>query len=404
MKVLVISPIEIFMEPRLRKAATYFSSCGFEVNILTCLRMPSRLNEYEELKKNNPNWKWYEVDLRKTSLKTRIRWALSRSIYKIYFQLFKHTNIDLSGKNGLLNDAFYTKRLLNQEFDLVYTNLIDMLPLASYYSSKNGSRLIYDSQEFFTGQYSAIDKAKLKWVSKIELKYIDKCSIVIATTNAMKDALIEKYPNIKNPVRCRNMPLLNEIPIDYNLEMSNPLKIIWHGKSINIYSERGVHLIIQAILEIKYRTDLYLQGSINNNEKEKLIKLINESNSKNKIYLLPPANADQIIHSIKDYDIGFIGEIPTELNQLLTSSNKLFDYIAAGLAILSPTIPGILETTNEFQNSKNYKEGSIIDLKNSLSELLNNTSLVLDLKFKSKQASKECFWENDFKKVIELLS
>jgi glycosyltransferase involved in cell wall biosynthesis len=404
MKVLIISPIEILLEPRLRKAAIFFSSCDFEVNILTCLRIPSRLNEYEELKKTYSNWNWYEVDLRKTNIKNKLRWAFSRSLHKIYFNIFKYTNIDLSGKNGLLNDAFYTKRPLNQKFDMVYTNLIDILPLASYYSSKNGTKLIYDSQEFFTGQYSAMDNTKFKWVSKTELKYIDKCAIVIATTNSMKEALIKKYPNIKNPVRCRNMPLLNEIPTNHNLEAANPLKIVWHGKSINIYSERGVHLIIQAILEINLRIDLYLQGSINEEEKEKLLKLINESNSQNKIFLLPPANADQIIHSIKNYDIGFIGEIPTELNQVLTSSNKLFDYISAGLAIVSPTIPGILETTNEFKNSMNYKEGSIIDLKNSLLELLSNNNLLLDLKSKSRKASKECFWENDFKKVIKLLN
>jgi glycosyltransferase involved in cell wall biosynthesis len=404
MKVLILSPIEIFLEPRLRKAATCFTIEGYEVFILTCLKTPTRIEEYEKLKLDNPNWNWIEIDLRKKSIKSFIRWALSRSLQKICFNFYKLTQIDLSHKFGILNDAFYTSPQLKHKFEIVYTNLIDFLPFAYFQSIKNNAKLIYDSQEYFSGQYSVMDKTRYNWVVKTESQLIGKCDLVIATTHAMKDALVNKYPKILKIIRCRNMPLRAEVPLLHRLELSNPIRIIWHGKSINIKSERGLHLIIECILEIDSDVELYIQGSIQNSERKKLLRIIEQSRSKNKIHLLPPAEAKNIINSILDYDIGYIGEIPTEENQLLTSSNKLFDYISAGLAVLAPKIPGIQETTSEYNNSIDYKEGSVLDLKLCLNEYLENKNLLLELKSNSIIASKKCFWEKDFQSLFEIIN
>ena len=239
---------------------------------------------------------------------------------------------------------------------------------------------------------------------KTESQYISKCDLVIATTYCMKKALVEKYPEIRKIIRVRNVPLKNEVPYNQKNDCNVPLKIIWHGKSINIYSARGVYLIIQAVLQIEEKVDLFLQGSIKEDEVIKLNKLISQSsNNNNNIILLPPASADRIIESIEGYDIGFIGEISSERNQILTSSNKLFDYISAGLAILSPTIPGILETTENYKNSSTYAEGSLADLKSSLSMLITKKDHILQLKANSREASKSCVWENDFKVVLDLI-
>lgn len=404
MKVLIISPIELFYEPRLRKAAISFENNGFDVHILVCLRMQNLTAEYEFLKEQNPNWTWHEIDLRKNTIKSRLRWLSSKLAHRFFFNVYKYTSIDLSREKGILNDAFYMGKKLNLDFDIVYTNLIDMLPLANHYSLKSAKcKLIYDSQEFFTGQYSVMNKTRYKWVCNTEQRLITKCYLVIATTNAMKDELIKKYSTINKIVRCRNVPLLNEIPKEHKHELSDPISIIWHGKSINIYSARGVYLIVQAVLEIDKDVRLFLQGSIKDEEREKLSKLIKNSGSKNIVKVLPPARADKIVESIKEYDIGFIGETPTELNQVLTSSNKLFDYITAGLAILSPSIPGILETTEYYKNAKTYEQASLNDLKRCLSELIENKETLLSIKSKSREASKLCVWEDDFLVVTDTI-
>jgi glycosyltransferase involved in cell wall biosynthesis len=405
MRVLIISPIEIFLEPRLRKAAISFSEAGFEVHVLVCLKMAIHKNQYEEVKNKYPKINWHETDIRKISIKGKINWFVSKLLNRVFLTIYKVLKQDVSGCKGILNEAFITSRKIKLNFDVIYTNLIDNLPLAYSYSIKsNNCKLIYDSQEYFTGQYSKMNQSLYNWVCKTESMLIGKCDLVIATTNAMKNTLLNKYPEINKIIRVRNLPLKYEMPKEFKFDANKPLKIIWHGKSINIESERGLHLIIHAVLNIDLRVDLFLQGAINDFENQKLQNLINQANSKNRIVLVPPAKASEILKSIVNYDIGFIGEIAFEDNQVLTSSNKLFDYINSGLALISPSIPGILESTDEFKNAAIYDQGSIDSLIIQLRKLVNDTDYLLTLKTNSRIAAKCCQWEYDFQQVIQKLN
>jgi glycosyltransferase involved in cell wall biosynthesis len=404
MRVLIISPIEIFLEPRLRKAAASFCDAGHEVHVLVCLKMHTHKNKYEDIKLAYPSIIWHETDVRKTSFLSKANWLVSKILNRLFVKIYELIKTDVSGPLGILNEAFITSKRINLNFDVVYTNLIDNLPLAHSYAKRDKKcKLIYDSQEYFTGQYSKINQTLYDWVCRTESMFIGDCDLVISTTNVMKDALLKKYPQINKIVRVRNLPLKEELPKEYKYDINTPVKIIWHGKSINIESERGLHLIIHAVLNIDLRVDLFLQGAINDFENQKLQNLINQANSKNRIVLVPPAKASEILKSIVNYDIGFIGEIATEENQILTSSNKLFDYIASGLALLAPSISGILETTDEFNNAAIYNQGSLESLINQLRKILIDSDYLLSLKSNSRNASATCLWELDFQYVLQSL-
>jgi glycosyltransferase involved in cell wall biosynthesis len=404
MRVLIISPIEIFLEPRLRKAAASFCDAGHEVHVLVCLKMHTHKNQYEDIKLAYPSIIWHETDVRKTSFLSKANWLVSKILNRLFVKIYELIKTDVSGPLGILNEAFITSKRINLNFDVVYTNLIDNLPLAHSYAKRDKKcKLIYDSQEYFTGQYSKINQTLYDWVCRTESMFIGDCDLVISTTNVMKDALLKKYPQINKIVRVRNLPLKEELPKEYKYDINTPVKIIWHGKSINIESERGLHLIIHAVLNIDLRVDLFLQGAINDFENQKLQNLINQANSKNRIVLVPPAKASEILKSIVNYDIGFIGEIATEENQILTSSNKLFDYIASGLALLAPSISGILETTDEFNNAAIYNQGSLESLINQLRKILIDSDYLLSLKSNSRNASATCLWELDFQYVLQSL-
>jgi glycosyltransferase involved in cell wall biosynthesis len=405
MRVLIISPIEIFLEPRLRKAAASFCNAGYEVHVLVCLKMHAHKNQFEDIKSTYSSIIWHETDIRKNSFFSRVNWLISKILNRIYVNTYKLLKLDISGSLGILNDAFITSKKINLHFDIIYTNLIDNLPLAHNYSKRSKNcKLIYDSQEYFTGQYSKMNRTLYDWVCKTESKFIDRCDLVISTTNVMKDALLNKYPQINKIVRVRNLPLKEELPEEYKYDINTPVKIIWHGKSINIESERGLHLIIRAVLNIDVRVDLFLQGSITNLEIQKLQNLIQQTNSENRIQIVPSAKASEILESIVNYDIGFIGEIATEENQVLTSSNKLFDYITSGLAVLSPSILGILETTEEFNNAAMYDQGSLESLIDQLRKMLIDKEYLLTLKANSRNASMSCLWEFDFQYVLQSLT
>jgi glycosyltransferase involved in cell wall biosynthesis len=133
---------------------------------------------------------------------------------------------------------------------------------------------------------------------------------------------------------------------------------------------------------------------------QKLILL----NITNKVTVLPPANPDAIVESLIGYDIGLAGELAAEENQQLTSSNKLFDYIAAGMAIIMPNLLGLAETVNEYKNGMLYEQGNYKQLAESIDYLNMNRKVLLQYKQASINASREeLFWENEMQPVMQYM-
>jgi len=120
-------------------------------------------------------------------------------------------------------------------------------------------------------------------------------------------------------------------------------------------------------------------------------------NISDKVTLVKSASPDCIVQSLVNYDIGLAGELAAEDNQKLTSSNKLFEYIYAGLAVIVPDLAGLAETVNEYAVGKLYEQGNFNELGSLIDKLNINRGLLEELKAASRKASEgELFWENDF--------
>lgn len=399
MKILIICPNELFYEPRLRKSAIFFSNQGHEVHVMCALTSEWSNNIHNKIKAGNPSIIFHETDISKQNVLSYFKWLFSSIIHLLAMLTLKYTGINLLYKRGILNKTLILAKYPKINFDIIYCNLIDTLPLSFYIKNRKcpKAKIIYDSQEFFTGQYSDYPKHISKWVNETESNLINKIDFVIGTTNAMVNALSVKYNLKENIFRLRNMPLQKELPFLTTQVKNTNLKMIWHGKSINLNNKRGVHILVKAALLSKSYCELYLQGVINESELEKLEKIKEEYPSSNNVFILPPAQPDKIVESLVNYDIGLIGELPEELNQEYTSSNKLFDFIGAGLAIIAPDVMGLRETIDEYKNGLIYKPGDFKTLSSLIEVLDKNRDMLQQLKEKSIIArEKYCYWENDF--------
>jgi glycosyltransferase involved in cell wall biosynthesis len=282
-------------------------------------------------------------------------------------------------------------------------NLVDSLPFAISLARKTGAKVVYDSQEYFKGQYSVMAELSYNWVVKAETSFIKNCEIICATTNVLKEKLEGEYSLIDNVYLLRNAPFLKSIK--YNTKHSEILKIVWHGLTIVPENTRGLHIILKAISYCKTPVHFYIQGNINETHRIQLMNMLQDLRINEKVTILKAAMPDEIVESLVNYDIGVAGELSTEENQLLTSSNKLFEYIAAGLALIVPNLPGIAETIAEFQNGYLFEQGNYIELSKIIDDLNNNRSILELFQLASKNAFRtDLNWENDYSHIYEKLS
>ncbi len=395
MKVLIISHSEICYHPRLLKAADYLFAQGVDVTVFNTITGLASISVYNEIK-NSRNWEIVENDISKRTFKSRIIWFLSSSFYFINKLVFKTIKVWPYIRHGSTkNFIFFSVTLKKRSFDYILINLVDTLPFAMYLKSKTGAKIIYDCQEYFKGQYTHFSKYQFNWVNRAEEKYAPSASIVLGTTHVMLKRLRNDFGNGPRYFRVRNLPA--KTAIEFSKANNESLKLVWHGLNVIPENNRGVHILLKAISQCKTAVHLYLQGHISEANKDLLTVWIEKLNISGKVTLVNSANPDYIVQSLVSYDIGLAGELAAEDNQKLTSSNKLFEYIYAGLAVIVPDLPGLAETVNEYAVGKLYEQGNFNQLGSIIDKLNINRELLEELKMASRKASEEAlFWENDF--------
>ncbi len=407
MRILIISKNEICYNPRLLKAADYLSEKGCDIEIFNPIVGIATKKIYDESIQGK-NWKILENDISKRSFFSKSKWlvvsVLHSALSKLQTKFKGRIAFDAFLNKGLLFNGINSKR----KYDWIIINLVDNLPFAAKLKTTTGAKLIYDSQEYFVGQYQKYAKSELDWVITAEKNFIHEADIVISTTAVMGDRLKKDY-NLKAPVvRVRNVPsrhmLKHETLINSELPTKD-LKLIWHGMGIYFNNTRGVHILVQALSKVKSNVHLTLQGTLNTVQQNILKEYIKQYNLQDKISVRPPADPYKIVESLKGFDIGLIGELPEEDNQKLTSSNKLFDYINAGLAVIASDLPGLRETVSDFNVGQLYTSGNIDELAKAIDLLANNRELLKSYQENSKSVSaRELFWENDFVNVWNIIN
>lgn len=396
-KVLIISPSEICYNPRLIKAAQCFFNNGYEVTVwnavtgLASLDLSKKFNSEQQ-------WQIIDFDISKRNFLSKFNWlkvAILQFFAKKYFAVFNKTNF---GFYYVRNKA-YAGFNINFIPDIIYINVVDTLPLAVKIAKKNKTKLIYDSQEFFIGQFKTASKQILNWVQIAEKKHINDCYLILTTTNVMKDKIASLYKPKAPIYRVRNLPFAYQLP---KKAQNKTLQLIWHGFAI-YYNSRGINILLHAIVNCKTDVKLNLQGKISVTEKNTIEAFLIKNNALNKVNFIDPASPDKIVESLIGYDIGLIGELPLDENQLLTSSNKLFDYLHAGLAVISSDMPGLTETINESLAGHIYIAGNYTQLSTEIDNLNSNRNQLECLKQNAIAFSKNNFWQKDFEPVISYL-
>lgn len=403
MRILILCPSEICYNPRMLKAADFLSKKGAEVTVFNTLTGIASKEVYENSLKGR-QWKVIENDLRRYTNISKGKWFISGVVQKMAIFLRNNCNINWLFKH-YFNKAyiFFPAFLKRKKFDYILIHLVDSLPFASSLKKTTGAKLVYDCQEYFKGQYSTAAPAEYKWVKDAEAWFVSSANIILATTNVMLERLKNDVGGNYVFFRVRNLPLKTTVnyPVDNN---SDTLKIIWHGLTIVPENTRGIHIILHAISHCKTSVNLFLQGNISEENKKKLDAMLDRLQIKEKVTVLPAAHPDNIVSSLIQYDIGVAGELAEQENQMLTSSNKLFEFICAGLATVVPDLPGLKETIVELGTGTLFKPADYMELSGIIDELNNNRSLLKQYKNASMAAASSLYWENDYYDVYKAMN
>lgn len=323
-------------------------------------------------------------------------------------------------RNILFHKSFSSLKHLflkrDVEYEYIYCNDYPLLHLCYTLSKRHNTKLIYDSHEIYIATINQFFPEKgwkklygipLILLNKFihyrkESRLIRDVDLVITVCDSFKNYFENEY-NLKNVLVLKNGPSISMLPttradkFDELRETDIPL-ILYQG---NLNRGRGLENLIRAFGYLRGKMKLIILG--NGMIKSKLLE-IQKNNNIDNVYFHKAVPQKELLEYTSSADAGIMIINPINISKKLTLPNKAFEYMAAGIPIISNKLPEVKNLIQENNcgyviNDKDPEtiasELLALDLSNNITEQLGDNG---------KNAIMEKYnWETEVQKLLKLL-
>lgn len=286
--------------------------------------------------------------------------------------------------------------------DVVHAHDLPVLPAGALCARKRGVPLIYDSHELYTEEeLPAMDRALLKIKERF---YIGKAEAVITVNPYIKKELEMRYSLqgvsvIENATNRHSgfdptakYDLFRE---EYLLPEESRL-ILYQGW---FASHRNLATLVKGMPLLDNIYYLLLMGY--GDYQQELIGLAKSLGVEKRVILVPAKTQDELLFYTASADVGVMPYLKSKnLNNLYSSPNKLYEFIASGLPVLANDLPYYRDINEK------YHIGIVRDLESvetyveAVREIF---SMDLNqLKQNSLKAYEELNWDNEAVKLSNI--
>ena len=315
--------------------------------------------------------------------KVRSIYDLMRLDYEEYFEGY------------LLNLA------LQYPADVYHVHDLPSLSTGIKAAEKYHAKLVYDSHELFIEQ-GLTRLNKLKW-GKIEKKYIHRIDHVITVNESIAEELSKMYQiakpsvimNKTQEIEIRDREKIREeIRSKYDIPYDKPI-ILYQG---GIVESRNVIKLVDILKHCKENWGLVFLGSGDYRDK---LKEYTKDN-KNIIFIDEVSQNKLLEHTVGLADIGIIPYEGNCLNNYYCTPNKLFEFIAAGIPIVTNDLPEVRKVVVNNKIGKVVDINDIIGTSQALDEILQDQDLLHQYKCNIDKIKYEFSWAYEGEKIISI--
>jgi glycosyltransferase involved in cell wall biosynthesis len=168
--------------------------------------------------------------------------------------------------------------------------------------------------------------------------------------------------------------------------------IHWYSQTIG--RGRGLEDLLAALPYLKHEVEIHLRGNPVAGFKEWFMAQLPEK-WRTRVFFHDIVPNDELLSRISEHDIGFSGETKFCRSRDLTVTNKILQYLLAGLAVVASDTEGHREVSEQSPGAVHlYISGCAEDLAAQLNHLLSAPEILSASKAAALRAAKETFcWE-----------
>ena len=253
---------------------------------------------------------------------------------------------------------------------------------------------IHDIHEYVEGCTHIAENIRI-YFGKEEQRFIKKPDILTTVSPAISDILSEKYKLKSKPIVVLNAPRCSDFDkhsltdIRSNLGLSENEKIITYVG--NVKEERGVETIIEAMAIIPNGHLVILTNS-KNNHVEYLKSRIRKLKLQKRVTFLPYVPFNCVTSTLRSASIG-IHPFTKFGNSDVALPNKLFEYLHAGIPVISSDVKSMQEFIKNNDCGMSFKWGNSNDLADKINKVSQRLDLNKNWKKDISDLSKNYSWE-----------
>ena len=351
-KVCLLTDHHISLNPRLWKEAFFYEQLGFEVVILSMWQWKDTFQkDMDLLKGHNITYKAYLSLLPEETGKVFQFFLKARK--KVAGEFQKRFNIStpwaISYAPGLM-----FKKAVDENADL-YASHLECAFYAGRKLIKAGRKVSFDFEDWYSRDY-LIPSRPVKLLRILEKFALGNGLFCTAASQSMAVALIDYYKANNNlTVIYNGFPIIDARVKGKEISHNDHIiKLIWFSRTIG--PGRGIEFLLKELSLCQQPVELNLLGKMRAGFKqvleENFVKL-----KKHGLVIhdfIPHRHLSQFIAK---FDIGLAIEENINDNKFLTVSNKMLQYIQAGIPVIASNTKGQMEVAEYFPQTV-----SLIDL------------------------------------------
>lgn len=333
-KILILSSSHLCRNPRVVKEATTLGAAGYDVTVMSVSTVPRFDQMDRDLMRGRP-FARVTLDCMPHPEGPEFRRFVQRASTWAARAALRHLRIESVATLGPARPLLRLARAFSADLTIAHTEI----PLwAAAKLMRDGRRVAVDFEDWYSEDLLEDDRRTrpLRLLRKAEAFALRRAAYVSVPSVSMAAALLNTYAG------SRPLVLRNTVPLPMLTRSAQPGAspapiLAWFSQTIG--PGRGLEQFFAAWSQTKNPSRVVLIGDERPGYVASLLGGL-ATERRARVQVRPLVTPDELTALLAGYDIGLALEPATPRNKDVTISNKVFQYLAAGLALVASETTG----------------------------------------------------------------
>ena len=332
--ILILTSAHLCRNPRVVKEATALGIAGYDVTVMS-VSVQERFEQLDRALMRGLPFRRVVLDYAADTPVAGLNDFFQRGTTWLARWICRELEIETAQTLGPATALLRFARTFPADLTIVHTEI----PIwAAQHLIKDGRRVAVDVEDWYSEDLLYADRQSrplrlLRHAEEFALRH----SAYSSTTSRSMAAALSAAFDCPLPVIIRNtFPLHSLAPRDQPGSHRIP-SFIWFSQTIG--PGRGLELFFAAWTRTTQPSQVYLLGDLRSGYREKLLNRLPPSR-RSQLHFIPLIPPEELPAKLMEFDLGLALEPNWPLNKDITISNKLFQYMNAGLAVIATDTAG----------------------------------------------------------------